>query len=161
MYRAIEIRNFLRIERSLASAIFLGNPAMTLLRRLWNQVASAASTKGHARPGRRKFFRPEIELLGSRTLFAVRVWAGGAVPVTERLDAITTKPRFGLVEPQSEGYRLDIRFRMLQPGELARAMSFDDYQFSGSKADQVRQIGNAVPVRTAQALCEEILRASA
>lgn len=82
---------------------------------------------------------------------------GGACPISEPLDTVTTKPRFGLVEPQA-GYRLDIRFRMLQPRELGDAMSFEGYEFSGSKADQVRQIGNAVPVRTAQALCEEILK---
>jgi DNA (cytosine-5)-methyltransferase 1 len=47
---------------------------------------------------------------------------------------------------------------MLQPHELAAAMSFNkDYQFSGNKTDKVKQIGNAVPVRTATALCKAIL----
>lgn len=86
---------------------------------------------------------------------------GGACPVTEPLDTVTTKPRFGLVEPRQSGYRLDIRFRMLQPHELAGAMSLDLYKFKGNKADQVRQIGNAVPKRTAQALCHTILKAVA
>jgi DNA (cytosine-5)-methyltransferase 1 len=82
---------------------------------------------------------------------------GGAVPVSEPLDTVTTKPRFGLVQPVAEGYRLDIRFRILQPHELAAAMSFDKYQFTGTKKQQVKQIGNAVPVRTAEALCGAIL----
>jgi site-specific DNA-cytosine methylase len=44
---------------------------------------------------------------------------------------------------------------MLQPGELAAAMSFPKgYTFAGNKGEQVKQIGNAVPVLTAQALCE-------
>lgn len=49
---------------------------------------------------------------------------------------------------------LDILFRMLRPRELARAQSFpDDYVFIGKTGDIVKQIGNAVPVKTAKALC--------
>lgn len=43
---------------------------------------------------------------------------------------------------------------MLQPHELAAAMSFPPgYEFTGNKGETVKQIGNAVLVRTAQALC--------
>lgn len=77
----------------------------------------------------------------------------GAKPVSDPLDTITSKDRFALVEPTG----MDIYFRMLQPHELAAAMGFDDYQFSGSKTDKVRQIGNAVAVRTAEALCGAML----
>ncbi len=79
-----------------------------------------------------------------------------AKPVTEPMDTITTKDRFALVIPSG----MDIRFRMLQPRELAAAMGFDDYSFAGNKTEQVRQIGNAVAVRTAQALCDQILRSN-
>jgi DNA (cytosine-5)-methyltransferase 1 len=42
---------------------------------------------------------------------------------------------------------------MLQPHELAAAQGFPgDYQFAGNKGDQVKQIGNSVPVGTAKAL---------
>jgi DNA (cytosine-5)-methyltransferase 1 len=77
------------------------------------------------------------------------------------LNTITTKDRFALVEPCSDGETVyDIRFRMLQPHELAAAMSFDPkYQFSGNKGDKIKQIGNAVPVRTATALCRSLLAA--
>ena len=84
-------------------------------------------------------------------------------PIGQSIDAplntITTKDRFALVEPFTDGEAVyDIRFRMLQPHELAAAMSFDkDYQFAGNKTDQVKQIGNAVPVRTATALCQSLL----
>lgn len=86
---------------------------------------------------------------------------GQAKSVNEPLDTVTTKDRFGLVEPCSDGEAVyDIRFRMLQPHELAAAMSFDrDYKFSGNKGDQIKQIGNAVPVRTATALCKQLLSA--
>lgn len=77
----------------------------------------------------------------------------GARPVSEPLDTITAKDRFALVEPT----RMGIYFRMLKPHELAAAMGFDGYQFAGTQADQVRQIGNAVSVRTARALCGVIL----
>lgn len=76
----------------------------------------------------------------------------GARPVSDPLDTITTKDRFALVEPT----KMDILFRMLQPTELAAAMGFDDYHFTGNKTEVVRQIGNAVSVRTAEALCGSI-----
>ena len=51
---------------------------------------------------------------------------------------------------------LDIRFRMLEPKELARAMGFSDaetaYEFAGNKTEITKQIGNAVPVNLAAAL---------
>ena len=71
----------------------------------------------------------------------------------EPLDTVTAKGRFALVEPSGH----DVYFRMLQPHELAAAMGFDGYKFCGTKTDQIRQIGNAVSVRTAQALCASIL----
>lgn len=73
------------------------------------------------------------------------------------LGAVTTKDRYGLVE----GYAgLDITFRMLQPHELAAAQGFPaGYDFAGTKTDQVKQIGNAVPVGLARALALEALSA--
>ena len=74
------------------------------------------------------------------------------------LNTVTTKDRHALVRPivviDGERYILDIRFRMLQPKELAAAQGFRrDYQFTGNKSEQVKQIGNAVPRRLARALC--------
>jgi len=82
--------------------------------------------------------------------------------IDEPLPTVTSKDRLGLVEPAAipEGHDLvvvDILFRMLQPNELARAMGFEGYEFSGSHADQVKMIGNAVPVRTAKALVGALL----
>lgn len=83
---------------------------------------------------------------------------GGAEAISAPVPTITTKDRFGLVEPDAGSAALDIRFRMLQPHELAAAMSFpSNYKFSGNRGDVVRQIGNAVPVKIAEALCGEIL----
>lgn len=83
---------------------------------------------------------------------------GGVTPVTDPVPTITTRDRFALVQPVVGDQALDVHFRMLRPHELAAAMSFpEDYRFAGSGADQVRQIGNAWPVRLGQALIETML----
>ena len=57
---------------------------------------------------------------------------------------------------------LDIRFRMLENAELARAMGFDDeetkYEFVGTVSEVTKQIGNAVAVNTAAALVRAVLQ---
>lgn len=81
-----------------------------------------------------------------------------AYSVDDPLDTVTSKERFGLCQPVVNGYALDIRFRMLQPHELAQAMSFpSSYQFTGTREDIVKQIGNAWPGETAKALCSAIV----
>lgn len=78
--------------------------------------------------------------------------------VKEPLPTVDCANRFGLAEPVATGARLDIRFRMLQPHELAAAQSFNkDYQFTGTREEQVKQIGNAVPTQLARALCRAAL----
>ena len=86
---------------------------------------------------------------------------GRAKHVNEPVPTLTTKARAGLAVPVANGeYAIDILFRMLTPKELAAAMSFPkDYQFEGKKEDIVKQIGNAVAVKTARALCRAILKA--
>ena len=94
----------------------------------------------------------------------------GAVSVDDPLDTVTSKDRFALVQPEfiaeildkGDGWTvvgwLDIRFRMLQPHELSAAMSFPhDYHFAGNREQQVKQIGNAVAVKTGKALCQAVL----
>ena len=77
--------------------------------------------------------------------------------VGEPLGTVTTRDRFALVTPEAQ-LELDIYFRMLKPRELARAQGFpDDFDFVGNKGEVVRQIGNAVPVGTAEALCRAAL----
>ena len=61
-----------------------------------------------------------------------------------------------IIEIDGIPHLLDIRFRMLQNDELARAMGFDNhdspYRFVGNITEVARQIGNAVPVNLASAL---------
>ena len=88
-------------------------------------------------------------------------------PVSEPVDTIPTKDRFGVVEgqvitlPDGRSYKLDITFRMLQPHELAKAMSFpDSYKFAGKKKSEViKQIGNAVCPKLSEALIRAALEA--
>jgi site-specific DNA-cytosine methylase len=56
-----------------------------------------------------------------------------------------------------DGKMLDIRVRMFETHELARATSLDPYWFAGNKTEQKKQIGNAVPRRLATALCRSYL----
>jgi DNA (cytosine-5)-methyltransferase 1 len=78
--------------------------------------------------------------------------------IDEPLDTVTTKDRFALVTTEKGQFYVDIRFRMLQPHELARAQGFpDSYKFAGNREDVVKQIGNAVPVNLAAALCRSVL----
>jgi len=61
-----------------------------------------------------------------------------------------------------DGRYIDIRLRMLKPSELAAAHSFPkDYVLTGNRGEQVKQIGNSVPVMTAAAMCEADFKESA
>ena len=51
----------------------------------------------------------------------------------------------------------DVGFRMLDVDELSRAQGFPEgYELSGNKADQIRQVGNAVCPGVMRAICEAI-----
>ena len=65
----------------------------------------------------------------------------------------------GIFPVLEDGRIIDIRIRMLKPSELAAAHSFPkNYKLTGNRGDQVKQIGNSVPCRTAAAICEAALR---
>jgi len=113
---------------------------------------------------------PTIATAGAISIvepFMVKFY-GGEVrghSINEPIGTITTKDRFGLVQGfmvnyKGQQYILDIRFRMLQPHELAKGMGFPpDYKFAGKKNEQVRQIGNAVSPNLSEALIYSALSA--
>lgn len=73
--------------------------------------------------------------------------------VSDPVGVVTTKDRFAIIEPNS----VSIGFRMLQPHELSAAQSFPkEYKFAGTRADVVKQIGNSVPPKMAEALVNNI-----
>jgi DNA (cytosine-5)-methyltransferase 1 len=70
-------------------------------------------------------------------------------PVSRPLPVVPTKDRFALITPEN----IRIGFRMLKPHELAAAQSFPkDYVFTGNQREVVKQIGNAVCPKIAEAL---------
>jgi DNA (cytosine-5)-methyltransferase 1 len=81
-------------------------------------------------------------------------------PVSKPVPVIPTKDRFALITPEKispENIRLG--FRMLKPHELAAAQSFPQgYIFTGNRADVVKQIGNAVCPKIAEALTSDYMR---
>jgi DNA (cytosine-5)-methyltransferase 1 len=79
--------------------------------------------------------------------------------VDDPLATMTGKDRFALCVPWVDGvYLLDIYLRMLKPSEMAAAHSFPkSYVFVGSRETKVRQIGNSVPVKLAEALVMSIM----
>ncbi len=87
---------------------------------------------------------------------------GGVQPVTEPIDTITTRDRYGLamaslIETMRELRVVDIGFRMLGVDELAAAQGFPpNYYLHGTKAEQVKQVGNAVCPPVAEAICRAI-----
>ncbi|MGD9769605.1 MAG: DNA cytosine methyltransferase [Pseudolabrys sp.] len=78
--------------------------------------------------------------------------------VTQPVPTIAATGHVDLVQPTAE---YDILFRMLEPHELAAAMGFtgDDinYEFAGTKTEQIKQIGNAVSVAKMRACVKAIM----
>ena len=91
---------------------------------------------------------------------------GGCQSVAEPLDTVTARDRFGLamvslIDTCRELGVVDIGFRMLEVDELAAAQGFPaGYSLRGTKAEQVRQVGNAVCPPVAEALCRTIWEAA-
>lgn len=74
-----------------------------------------------------------------------------ARPVAEPVGTLSTHDRYALVrgDVQIE----DVLFRMLEPHEIGRAMSFaDSYVVLGNKRERVRQYGNAVTPNAAEVI---------
>jgi DNA (cytosine-5)-methyltransferase 1 len=82
-----------------------------------------------------------------------------ARPADQPLPTIATAGAIQCAFPVLEdGSVVDIRIRMVKPSELAAAHSFPkEYVLTGNRTEQVKQIGNSVPVMTAAAMCESSL----
>lgn len=76
---------------------------------------------------------------------------GTARPVAEPVGTLSTRDRYALVRGDVDIE--DVLFRMLEPHEIGRAMSFaDSYVVLGSKRERVRQYGNAVTPNAAEVI---------
>ena len=95
------------------------------------------------------------------TPFVVDNANGGIIRgADEPINTVTVKDQHMGVFPMLEDGRIiDIYIRMLKPNELAAAHSFPaDYVLTGNSSQQIKQIGNSVPVMTAAAMCESALK---
>ncbi|SEO82977.1 DNA cytosine methyltransferase [Actinacidiphila rubida] len=76
---------------------------------------------------------------------------GTARSVAEPVGTLSTRDRYALVRGDVDIN--DVLFRMLEPHEIGRAMSFaDSYVVLGSKRERVRQYGNAVTPNAAEVI---------
>ncbi|MCI3155505.1 DNA cytosine methyltransferase [Streptomyces sp. GB4-14] len=76
---------------------------------------------------------------------------GAPRSVNDPIGALTTRDRYALVRGEVDID--DVLFRMLEPHEIGRAMSFaDEYVVLGNKREKVRQYGNAVTPNAAEVL---------
>ncbi len=83
---------------------------------------------------------------------------GTAKTVREPVGTLSTRDRYALV--QGDVNIEDVLFRMLEPHEIGRAMSFaDEYIVLGSKRERVRQYGNAVTPNCAEVIVSALVEA--
>ena len=116
--------------------------------------------------GERSGQKPRVHDIAEPTPTITSRGAGSIVSPTlasaEQSDLAGADPG-RLIVIEGKPYLLDIRYRMLNNQELARAMGFSDkqtrYEFVGNATEITRQIGNAVPVRLAAALVRAALSA--
>lgn len=88
-------------------------------------------------------------------------YEGAAGHPNDPLKTVTSRGRFALCVPELYPHGLDIKYRMLHPRELKQAQGFPaSYELAGAKTDKTEQIGNAVPVHLAKAICEHVLTAT-
>lgn len=95
------------------------------------------------------------------TPFVVDNANGGIIRgADEPMNTVTVKDQhMGVFPMLADGRIIDIYIRMLKPSELAAAHSFPaDYVLTGNRGQQIKQIGNSVPVMTAAAMCESALK---
>jgi DNA (cytosine-5)-methyltransferase 1 len=83
---------------------------------------------------------------------------GTAKTVREPVGTLSTRDRYALVT--GDVAIEDVLFRMLEPHEIGRAMSFADaYIVLGSKRERVRQYGNAVTPNCAEVIVSALVEA--
>jgi DNA (cytosine-5)-methyltransferase 1 len=94
---------------------------------------------------------PDTESVDWQSLLVPYYGNGYARTVAEPVGTLSTRDRYALVK--GDVNIEDALFRMLEPHEIGRAMSFaDDYVVLGSKRERVRQYGNAVTPNVAEVI---------
>jgi DNA (cytosine-5)-methyltransferase 1 len=111
----------------------------------------------------KRFYRG-VEVLGPGVPFLIVYYgsdgSGGWQSLDRPLRTITTLDRFGLVTWRDQKPWL----RMLQPGELMRAMGIqasDNFHFTGNRREQIMQIGNGVAPPVMEAIVRHLTKVKA
>ncbi|MFI8528473.1 DNA cytosine methyltransferase [Promicromonospora sukumoe] len=88
-------------------------------------------------------------------------WNEDARPATEPTRAMTTREAYGLATADRPAVDLDdVRFRMLEPHEISRAMGFPaEYVMQGNRRERVKLAGNAVTPNSARDLVATVAAA--
>ncbi|GAA2110701.1 DNA cytosine methyltransferase [Streptomyces synnematoformans] len=88
---------------------------------------------------------------------------GNARPVDQPVGALTTRDRYALVQAAEQIDLASVLYRMLEPHEIARGMSFGKkdkkYTVLGTKRQQVTQYGNAVTPPAAEVIVAALVEA--
>lgn len=166
-----------------ATAQSVAEPAPSVTTKARFGLAEPVVMRGNVGTGRTGDMRPASEPMPTITCseslalaepFLVPNFgeAPGQTPRTHSIDdpmpTVTATGHVQLATPAADvadEVRIDINYRMLHWRELARATSFDDegevYDFAGNATEITKQIGNAVPNRTAKALALGLMRDAA
>ncbi|MFC3986496.1 DNA cytosine methyltransferase [Streptosporangium jomthongense] len=99
-------------------------------------------------------------LITWETLLVPYYGNGYARTATEPIGTLSTRDRYAVVRGIEDIDLDDVLFRMLEPHEIGRAMSFaDDYIVLGNKREKVRQLGNAVTPPVAEVIVSALVEA--
>lgn len=97
---------------------------------------------------------------GHQSLLLPYYTNGTARPVAEPMGTVSTVDRYGLLRPCGDIDVQNVRFRMLEPHEIATAMAFNGgYIVLGNKRQKVRQYGNAVTPPAAEVIGKALVEA--
>lgn len=138
-----------------ASGNHLGMALPPLVMRNNNSTGSGAAMSTPAAEPMRT-----LTTAGHQSLLLPYYSTGTARPVAEPMGALSTRDRFGLASCCLGIDINQVRFRMLDPAEIARAMAFiPGYIVLGNKREQVHQLGNAVTPPAAEVLVKALYEA--
>lgn len=160
-----ELRPFIVVLRNNQSAVSLDSPVPTITAGGRHAALCQPIIIPQHAPGRVRTISEPLPTITATSRgiglaqFIFKYYSSGGIrQIDKPLDTLTTRARFGLVTAGEMGGAVDVCYRMFRPRELARAHSFpDDYRFAGGITDQIRQIGNSVPVSTGRELTAAML----
>lgn len=129
-------------------------PAMPLVPA--SAIVSDLPMKRITRP---MYFTPQVEQIADQDTPHLVMMRRNAKPRRTDAHPVATVTAGGVHHYLAERTTTGDWYRRFTPRELARAQGFpDSYEITGTKSEQVRQIGNAVPVPVARWLGEQVSR---